>query len=75
MFRAYGLYSHIRKNRLKSAFLLASFVLLIHAVLFSLVLIYEALAFGGTVDEIWAGATSRIRYAWPLGIARAWHGS
>ena len=52
-----------------AAVFLASFVLLIHAVLFSLVLIYEALAFGGTVDEIWAGATSRIRYAWPLGIA------
>ncbi len=69
MFRAYGLYSHIRKNRLKSAFLLAAFVLLIHAVLFSLVLIYEALAFGGTVDEIWAGAACASAFAWPLGMA------
>lgn len=68
MFRAYGLYSHIRKNRIKSLFLLASFVLLIHAVLFSLVLIYEAASFGGTADEILAGAFVDMRHAWPVAI-------
>ena len=36
MFRAYGLYSHIRANRLRSAILLAGFVALLHALLFSL---------------------------------------
>jgi heat shock protein HtpX len=69
MFRAYGLYSHIRKNRLKSLFLLASFVLLIHAVLLSLVLVFEALAWGGTVEEIWSAAFEQIRLAWPIGLA------
>ena len=68
MFKAYGLYSHIRKNRLKSLFLLAAFVLLIHAVLLSLVLIIEAFTYGGTVEEIWAAALERMRLAWPVGL-------
>ncbi len=68
MFKAYGLYSHIRKNRLKSLFLLAAFVLLIHAVLLSLVLIIEAFTHGGTVEEIWAAALERMRLAWPVGL-------
>ena len=68
MFRAYGLYTHIQKNRLKSLLLLFSFVLLIHAVLFSLVLIFEALSYGGTVAEIVEAAVDDIRYAWPLGL-------
>ena len=68
MFRAYGLYTHIQKNRLKSLLLLFSFVLLIHAVMFSLVLIFEALSYGGTVAEIVETAVDDIRYAWPLGL-------
>ena len=71
MFRAYGLYTHIRKNRLKSLFLLFSFVFLIHAVLFSLVLMFEALTYGGTVDEIFEIALNDIRYAWPVGLIAA----
>ena len=68
MFRAYGLYSHIRRNRMKSALLLLSFVLLIHAVLFSLLLVLEAVTYGGTVDEIVTGALGSLRVAWPLGL-------
>jgi heat shock protein HtpX len=68
MFRAYGLYSHIRRNRLKSALLLVSFVLLIHAVLFSLLLIFEAVSYGGSADEIWAAAVRHMRVAWPIGL-------
>ena len=74
MFKAYGLYTHIQKNRVKSVFLLASFILLIHAVLFSLVLIYEAASYGGTVEEIFEAAVDDMRLAWPVGftIAGLW---
>jgi heat shock protein HtpX len=71
MYRAYGLYTHIQKNRLKSVFLLLSFILLVHAVLFSLLLIYQALAHGGTAQEIFEGAISDMRYAWPTGMVAA----
>ena len=71
MARAYGLYSHIQKNRIKSVFLLASFVLLIHAVLFSLVLLFEAGAYGGTAQEILEAAIDDVRYAWPAGLIAA----
>jgi heat shock protein HtpX len=74
MFKAYGLYTHIQKNRVKSVFLLASFILLIHAVLFSLVLIYEAASYGGTAEEIFEAAVDDMRLAWPVGftIAGLW---
>jgi heat shock protein HtpX len=68
MYKAFGLYTYIQKNRMKSVFLLASFVLLIHAVLFSLVLIFEAVSYGGTAEEIFEAAVDDIRYAWPAGI-------
>jgi heat shock protein HtpX len=68
MYKAFGLYTYIQKNRMKSVFLLASFVLLIHAVLFSLVLIFEAASYGGTAEEIFGAAADDIRYAWPIGI-------
>jgi heat shock protein HtpX len=71
MFRAYGLYTHIQKNRLKSLFLMGSFVLLIHAVLFSLVLIFEAVSYGGTAPEIVEAAIDDMRHAWPLGLLAA----
>ncbi|MGH6875172.1 MAG: M48 family metallopeptidase, partial [Aestuariivirgaceae bacterium] len=62
---------HIQKNRIKSVFLLASFILLIHAVLFSLVLIFEAGTRGGTAQEIFDAAIDDIRYAWPVGLIAA----
>ncbi|HEY7764881.1 MAG TPA: M48 family metallopeptidase [Aestuariivirgaceae bacterium] len=71
MFKAYGLYTHIQKNRLKSLFLLASFVLLIHAVLFSLLLIFQALSHGGSGQEILEAAMDDLRYAWPAGVVAA----
>ena len=52
MFRAFGLYTHIRNNRLRTIYLLIAFVVLIHAVLFSLLLLYEAMAFGGSAAMI-----------------------
>jgi heat shock protein HtpX len=70
MYGAYGLYSHIQKNRMKSIFLLASFVVLIHAVLFSLVLLVEV-SYGGTAQQIFDAATENMRYAWPAGVIAA----
>jgi len=70
MFQAYGLYGHIRANRLRSAILLAGFVALLHALLFSLLLIWSALA-GGTVEEIVADAAAQFRRSWPVAMVAA----
>ncbi|MFM9939173.1 MAG: M48 family metallopeptidase [Hyphomicrobiaceae bacterium] len=42
MFQSYGLYGHIQTNRIRSAILLAGFVLLLQALTFSLMLIANA---------------------------------
>jgi heat shock protein HtpX len=70
MFRAYGLYGHIQANRLRSALLLAGFVALLHALLFSLLLIWSAFL-GGTLDEIVAGAARQFARSWPLAMVAA----
>jgi heat shock protein HtpX len=70
MFRAYGLYSHIQANRMRSAILLAGFVALLHALLFSLLLFWSAL-YGGTFDEIVAGAWWQFRQSWPVAMLAA----
>jgi heat shock protein HtpX len=70
MFQAYGLYGHIQANRLRSAFLLAGFVALLHALLFSLLLIWSALL-GGTLEEIVAGAVQQFGGSWPIAMAAA----
>jgi heat shock protein HtpX len=70
MFRAYGLYGHIQANRLRSALLLAAFVALLHALLFSVLLIWSALL-GGTLDEIVAGAVQQFARSWPVAMIAA----
>jgi heat shock protein HtpX len=70
MFRAYGLYGHIQANRLRSALLLAGFVALLHALLFSLLLIWSAFL-GGTLDEIVAGAARQFSRSWPVAMVAA----
>ena len=70
MFQAYGLYGHIQANRLRSALLLAGFAALLHALLFSLLLIWSAFL-GGTLDEIVAGAISQFARSWPFAMAAA----
>jgi heat shock protein HtpX len=70
MFRAYGLYGHIQANRLRSALLLAGFVALLHALLFSVLLIWSAFL-GGTFEEIVAGAASQFSRSWPVALAAA----
>ena len=49
MFQAYGLYGHIQANRIRSVILLAGFVVLLQALMFSFNLIWSALAYGGTL--------------------------
>ncbi|MEL6289585.1 MAG: M48 family metalloprotease [Pseudomonadota bacterium] len=70
MFRAYGLYSHIRANRIRSGILLACFVLLLLALLFSFALVLEALP-GGTFAEILERAAARFARIWYWGILGA----
>ncbi|MEK4032731.1 M48 family metallopeptidase [Methylocystis sp. IM3] len=72
MFKAYGLYSHIRANRLRSLFLLAGFVALLLALMFSFSLLYEAVASGEEpFDVILARAENDFLHNWPVGIAAA----
>ena len=70
MFQAYGLQTHIRANRLRTLFLLASFVGLLHALLFSFSLLYEAAA-GGTVGQMLARAVYDLLHRWPLAMGAA----
>jgi heat shock protein HtpX len=71
MFRAYGLYSHIRANRLRSAFLLAGFVLLLHALLFSFALLYEAFSEDAPFHVIVMRAWADLLRGWPVAMAAA----
>jgi heat shock protein HtpX len=75
MFHAYGLYGHIRANRIRSGLLLLGFVALLHALLFSLLLIWSALL-GGTFEEIAADAARQFARSWPVAMAAAaaWFG-
>ena len=72
MFQAYGLASHIAANRRKSVFLLASFVLLLQAILYSFSLIFVALARGGSdVGDIMARAWDNMAVFAPFGLLGA----
>jgi heat shock protein HtpX len=74
MFRAYGLYSHIQANRMRSAFLLAGFVVLLIALMFSFALIFEAMGQDAPLDVILARAILDVKQGWPLafGAAGVW---
>ena len=70
MFQAYGLYSHILVNRLRSVLLLAAFVVLLHVLLFSFLMIFEALS-GGSLDQIVSAAAGDFAGAWPVAVLAA----
>jgi len=70
MSQAYGLYSHIQANRIRSILLLAGFVALLHALLFSILLIINAFE-GGTFEEIAAAARDQFASAWPVAMIAA----
>ena len=69
--QAYGLYGHIQANRLRSVFLLASFVALLHVLLFSLLMIFQALTGGGSLGEIVAATANGFASAWPVAMLAA----
>ena len=71
MFRSYGLYTHIQANRIRSILLLAGFVALLHALLFSVLLILNAFMTGGTFDEIVYAARDQFAGAWPVAMLAA----
>ncbi len=71
MFQAFGLYGHIQANRIRSVILLAGFVVLLQALMFSFNLIWSALAYGGDLDEIFADAWSLFGSTWPFAMAGA----
>lgn len=72
MFKAYGLYSHIQANRLRSAFLLAGFVALLLALMFSFALLYAAFTTpDAPFDYILAQALDDLRRGWLLGVGAA----
>ncbi len=70
MFQAYGLYSHILVNRLRSVLLLAAFVVLLHVLLFSFLMIFEALS-GGSLGQIVSAAAGDFAGAWPVAALAA----
>ena len=70
MLRAYGLYSHIQRNRMVSVLLLASFMVLLQALSFSFALLFEAYR-GGTVAQMIARAGADMRLAAPAGLFAA----
>jgi heat shock protein HtpX len=70
MFHAYGLYTYIRMNRLRSIVLLAGFVALLHALMFAFALLYESPG-GGDAATIIARAFSDVLRGWPVALAAA----
>lgn len=70
---AYGLYSHIRANRIRSVILLAGFIVLLHALQFSVLLIVNAFS-GGDLEYIFRASAEQFWSTWPFAmlIAAGW---
>ncbi len=75
MFQAYGLYGHIRANRIRSVILLIGFIALLHALQFSFLLILNALQ-GGTFEQILGLSAEQFWSTWPFAALAAilWFG-
>lgn len=72
MFRAFGLYTHIRANRIKSILILFGFVVLILAVTYALDLVLVAFAYPNgylSTGEIMGLASRRLREDWIYAVA------
>ena len=78
MFQSYGLYSHIQANRIRSAILLAGFVLLLQALTFSLLLISASLMdmMHAPLHVLLARAWASYKQLWPIAMlaAAGWFG-
>ena len=66
MMRAFGLYGHIQANRLRSMMLLAGFVLLLQALLYSFYILFFAFVggYGHVADILGAAADGYLRSWW-----------
>jgi heat shock protein HtpX len=71
MFKAYGLYSHIRANRRRSVLLLVSFVALLFALMFSFALLFEAFGEDQRFETIVARAIFDVKQGWPIAVGAA----
>ena len=73
--QVYGLYGHIRANQIRSAILLAGFVLLLQMLQFSIYLLFTAFTqFGPTFETIVGDAFASFKRTWPIAslLALAW---
>lgn len=70
MFKAYGLYTQIRANRLRSILLLAGFVALLQGLGYAIALLIEA-AYGGTLAQIVHAAAGDYIHDWPIAALAA----
>jgi heat shock protein HtpX len=73
--QVYGLYGHIRANQIRSAILLAGFVLLLQMLQFSIYLLFTAFTqFGLTFETIVGDAFASFKRTWPIAslLALAW---
>src|SRR5208283_3826415 len=71
MFQAYGLHSHIRANQLRTIFLLAGFVVLLVALMFSVSLLFEALSADAPLEVLLARAVLDVKQGWPFALGGA----
>lgn len=68
MGEAFGLYTHIRNNRWRSGFLIASLFVLVALVIFAVTLIFEAVSHPAPLRVIMQSAMSRMPLFLPLGF-------
>ena len=71
MTTSYGLYSHIRANRIRSAILLLGFLALLQALSFSFLIVWFALVDGTSLSSIFRQAATAYTRTWPIGMALA----
>jgi heat shock protein HtpX len=70
MFKAYGLYTQIRQNRVYSVLLLLGFVILLQALVFAFA-IFGAAGHGGSLETILHRAAQSFAHLWPFAMVSA----
>jgi heat shock protein HtpX len=72
MFQSFGLYTHIRANRIKSVLILCGFVVLILVLTYALNLVFVAFTYGDrdlTIGQMISFASSQMRQDWIYAVA------
>jgi heat shock protein HtpX len=70
MFKAFGLYTQIRQNRVYSVLLLLGFVVLLQALVFAFA-IFSAAGYGGSLEMILRHAAYSFTHLWPFAMVGA----